>query len=230
MGKILPFFGIIGIVIIMYFVLSAGDGLEDQVRADYTEAQELVKKFGNSGEEIVFYLDPQPPVTEYTYVEKIIEKEVIDNVTGEITIVEEKELEKVPTSEVTVYSKDRQTGDIKVCKRGHQCDITGEITLIDPNTGLAIDPPYGFFLSVECDQPNDPLIHSCQAFDTRTQNILTFGDRSFKYTFTTDTRDDPLGFYVASIAVTSKFKITDPTTGLERPEVRESSLRIEVVE
>lgn len=230
MGKLIPILGIVAILATFYYFISTDSNFEASVKQDYTEARRLVNEFGNSGEEIVFYLDPKPPITEFTYVEKEVEKIVFNNATGETETVTVKEIEKVPTSEVSVYSKDRQTGNLKVCKRGHQCDITGEITLIDPVTGLAIDPPYGFLMIIECETSHDPYIQSCQSFSPRVVNDLTFGDKSFKYTFTTDSRKDPLGFYTAQISVTSKFKFTDPTTGLQRPEVRDGVLRVEVVE
>lgn len=229
MGKLFPIVGVIVLFGVLFWLVTANENLGSDIQADYTEAERLVREFGNSGEEIVFYLDPQPPTSEYTYVEKEVEKQVYNNATGKVETVTEIEFEKVPTSEVTVYSRDRQTGDTKVCKRGNQCDITGEMTLIDPITGLVIDPPYGYFLSIECIEARDPAITSCQSFSSRADNKLTYGDKSFKYSFTTNL-NDPIGTYSVQISVTSKFKVADPDTGLERPVVRDGFLDLELIE
>jgi len=238
MGKLLPILGIIGLVALFVYLLSGNfttsADLQQSIKSDFSEAssqaRRLVYEFGNAGEQIAFFQDPQAPVTEWTFVEQEVTKDIVNDITGEIETVTQTELVKVKTSEVEIYSQDRQTGDRKVCKRGHQCDITGEITLIDPNTSLVIDPPYGFLMIVECETSNDEFIHSCQPFNPRVVNQVTYGDRSFKYTFVTSKKDSPLGIYTATVQVTSKFMVTDPETGLQKPVVNTGVLRVELVE
>lgn len=194
---------------------------------DFTEAERLVREFGNSGEKIVFFVDPQPPITEFTYVNKEVEKEVYNYETGEIETITTLELEKVPTSEVAISSYDRQTANTKVCKRGNQCDINGEITLINPVTGLPVDPPYGFLMSIKCETSTDSVIN-CQNFTTRTENILTHDENVFSYTFTTN-QNDPTGIYLATVSITSKFKELNPETQLTEFIRRDGVLRVEIV-
>lgn len=236
MGKLLPILGIIGLLALLVYLLSGnvGVGLPQSIAIDQekinSEARKLIYEFGNAGENINFYLDPPPPLTEFTTIEQEVTKDVLNEATGVIETITTTELVEVPTSEIEVYSQDRQTGDRKVCKRGHQCDVTGEITLIDPNTLLPIDPPYGFLLVVECETSHDEFIHSCQPFSPRVVNEVTYGDRSFLYTFTTSPKDSPLGIYTVTVQVTSKFMITDPQTGLQKPQVNTGVLRVELVE
>lgn len=230
MGKLIPLLGIAVILGGFWYIADQEGSLDQTLTDDFTEAERLVREFGNSGEEIVFYIDPQPPLTEWTYVETevITQERFYNNETGKVETrdITTTEIEKVPTSEVSVTSYDRQTADTKVCKRGNQCDITGEITLIDPNTGLEIPPPYGFLMTIHCDSSTDPVLN-CGNFNPRVQNELTFADKSFKYTFTTSNKD-PTGFYQAKVSVASKFKVVDPTTGFESLVTRDGVLRVEV--
>lgn len=226
MGKIIPVLAIIVIIGGFYFVASSNDKLDQTLQEDFTAAKQLVHKFGNSGEEIIFYIDPQPPITEWSYNEIQVEERFYNNDTGKVETRTVTEIEKVPTSVVLVESYDRQTADTKVCKRGNQCDITGEITLIDPNTGLEIAPPYGFFIEIKCQTTSDPILN-CGNFSTRTFNDLTYADKSFKYTFTT-TQNDPTGDYRATVSVASKFKIVDPLTGFESVERRDGTISVKI--
>lgn len=228
MGKLFPLLGIMVIIGGFWFLADSQGSFEEKFQDDFTEAKRLVNEFGNSGEKIVFYIDPQAPIAEYTYVETEVETEVFNYDTGEIETVTTTEVEKVKTSEISVNSYDRQTANTKVCKRGNQCDITGEITLIDPTTGLEIQPPYGLLMQIVCETSHDPILQ-CSNFSARSQNILTFGDKSFLYTFTTNS-NDPLGTYSALVSITSKFTITDPETGNERPVTRDGVLKLEIVE
>lgn len=226
MGKLFPILGIIVILGGFMYVASENDALDRTLTEDFTEAKRLVNEFGNTGEEIVFYIDPQPPITEWVYVDVIQEERYYNNATGKVETREVVTQEQVPSSEVTVESYDRQTANTKVCKRGNQCDITGEITLIDPSTGLEIPPPYGFFMQISCQTTTDPVL-DCNNFTPRTKNDLTFADKSFKYTFTT-TPNDPTGFYTAQISVASKFKTVDPLTGYESLVRRDGQLQVEI--
>lgn len=227
MGKILPILGIFVIIGIFWFVAYDDSELDKTINRADSEAKKIIHEFGDTGEQIIFFGDPQAPLTEFIYVEKDVTKQVYNNSTKQYENVTTTELEKIPTSEVGITSLDLQRGDTKVCKRGNQCKITGEITLIDPNTKLEIAPPYGFFLQVSCESSNDPVMN-CNNFTPRIQNIITHADKSFDYTFTTD-RNDPTGFYTVLVSVASKYKSLNPETQLEEYVRRDGTLRLELI-
>lgn len=217
-----------------YLAYESESNIDQSIRRD---AKSFIAKFNDYGEQIEIYADPQPPRTEIVYEEKIVEVPVTDE-NGTITHYENKTetvaVEKEITSDVSVQVQDRQTQKYKYCIRGHQCDITGKITLIDPITKNVIDPPYTFSYIVRCLSTNDPHITSCQAWEDRSDTIITFGDRTFAVSFTTD-RDDPLGIYEAEISVTSKFTYPVDTNNdgifdSEKPENRVVVKELKLIE
>jgi len=133
------------------------------------------------------------------------------------------EIKKIPVSEISLEITSRQTGQKRIVFRGDQTDITGRIIMTDPNTGADLAPPYGFLMTIDCINSIEAVL-SCANFNQIVHNSLTFGDRTFKYTWATD-QNDPLGEYVAYVRVTSKWLDSS-----NRPIVREMSLPMELIE
>mgnify|MGYP001562561566 CR=1 FL=1 len=228
MGKAIAILGILIIAGLFWYVAYDSMNLQQATEKQFSEAKRLIHEFGDSGEEIQFFLDPQPPLTEFTYVENQVQKTVFNNNTGQYENVTATEIEKVPTSEITVNSYDIQSATTnKICKIGNQCKISGQITLIDPATGLEIPPPYGYFIQITCETSTHDVMN-CNNFDTRVENIMTYADKSFSYTFTTD-QNDPPGQYVVLVSVASKFTTTDPETGSQIKVRRDGILNLELV-
>ena len=86
MGKLIPIVGILVIIGGMVYLADSNESFDETFVEDFTEAKRLVNEFGNSGEEIVFYIDPQPPVTEFTYVETEVttQERFFNNATGQV--------------------------------------------------------------------------------------------------------------------------------------------------
>ena len=183
------------VAIIGGLVLLAYDNNPSVLDESHREARALIQTFGD--ESIAFDLEPQPPKTEFIYIE--VEKEVeVTNENGTITTQNQTTLEKVPTSEIYSEIADRQTGNIKIVKRGHQADITGTIILLDPVTQIQIPPPYSFHFTLDCASDNE----WCN-LDPIGVNEITDGQGKFKYTWTTTSKDS-LGSYVAFVRITSQ--------------------------
>ena len=192
--------GVIGLIALLAFVTQGGEKTGENV---YSEARRLIHEFP-TGDQIIFEGNIQEPITEFIYQEKqVTTTTTLDNGTQ----IEKTEtvIEKVPSSELQLSVQERQSGDYKVCRLGYQCDISGQITLIDPNTGKEIQPPYGFFLQIECINADHPVM-TCNNFDIIVVQERTQSDKSFKYTFTPSASKNPPGDYMATVVITSKFK------------------------
>src|SRR3990167_224549 len=199
--------GVAGIIVIIIVVTYAS-----QPSAKDFDFQANVKAIIHSfetGDQIIFDGIIDSPVTEFIYVEKqVTETVTLENGTQ---INQTKTiLEKVDTTKslVTVSAQDRQTGDTLVCRLGHQCDVTGKITLIDPTTNKEIQPPYGFLINIKCINANHPVM-TCNNFKEIVSTERTFPDSTFKYTFTTSQAINPPGDYLATVVITSKFKVNN---------------------
>src|SRR3990167_2741725 len=199
--------GVAGIIVIIIVVTYAS-----QPSAKDFDFQANVKAIIHSfdtGDLIIFDRIIESPVTEFIYVEKqVTETVTLEN--GTQINQTKTVLEKVDTTEslVTVSAQDRQTGDTLICRLGHQCDVTGKITLIDPTTNKEIQPPYGFFIQIECINADHQMMN-CNNFNTISVSERTFPDSTFKYTFTTNSAKNPPGDYLATVVITSKFKVNN---------------------
>ena len=173
------------------------------------KTKELIHSFIDTGDQIIFEGVIESPVTEFIYVEKqVTETVTLDN--GTQVNQTRTVIERVDTSEsiVSVSATDRQTGDALVCHLGHQCDVEGKIVLIDPLTNQQVQPPYGFLIQIECISTNHPVM-TCNNFKTISSTERTFPDSTFKYTFTTSQTTNPPGKYIATVVITSKYKVNN---------------------
>ncbi len=182
------------LVIIGGLVLLAYDNNPNVLDQSHKEARTLLATFGD--ESIAFDLEPQAPKTEFVYIEVEKEVEVVAD-DGTITTENQTSLEKVPTSEIYGEISDRQTGNTKIVKRGHQSDITGTIILLDPVTQTRIPPPYSYQLTLDCD-----FREWCNTNPIGI-NSNTDGEGKFKYTWTTTSKDS-LGEYKIFVRITSQ--------------------------
>jgi len=217
------YLAIVPIVLVSFgfFALQDEDELKDIQENIEAEAMKKIQTFGDSGEYVEWDLLPLPPKQEYIWqqTEVQVEKEV----DGKIILVNETITEKVLTaeSEILMELKDRQSGDTRVCKRGHQCDVTGKIILIDPISGLQLKPIM-FHYQIICRTSQDPVL-ICDNYTGLTDTILSYPDSTFKVSFTTN-QNDPTGMYELFVRATSKYKDAD-----DQPVQRESSLDIELI-
>jgi hypothetical protein len=147
---------------------------------DYqSEARQLITQFTKSGEYIGFDVDPNPPVTQYTYKQKELLRTVTlangTQINQTETVYEQVE---TPQTSISIGIQDRNLQQPKICKLGYQCDITGMINLIDPLTEKKIPPPY------------------------------PYSDGTFRYTWI-PTEKIGIGEFRATIYVTSKYTNQD---------------------
>ena len=199
---------LLGIVGILVAIILASIATQPSAKTTdfYKEAKTVIHNFA-TGDSIEFLGEIEAPVTEFIYQEKIITEQVtLENGTqvNQTTTV----VEKVPTSDLSLSVQERQSGDSLTCRLGYQCDIKGKITLINPNNGLEVDPPYGFLITIECITSNNPDV-GCNNFDTIQKNWRTDADKSFIYTFTTSKQFHPPGEYMATVVISSLFKNSD---------------------
>jgi hypothetical protein len=204
---------------LIFIAIDNDSAVRENIQQDYGEARQLLATFGQ--ESIAFDLEPQPPSTEFTYIQEIEEAEVIvvdeqGNETTEIQNVTT--TKKVLTSEIYAELKDRQTGQIKIVKQGHQADITGTIILIDPVTTGTISPPYSLHFTLDCNFRN-----GCTT-DPIGINTITDGEGKFKYTWSTSGRDT-IGEYHAFVRVSSQ-----TLDGHGNKQVLEHYLTLELIE
>ena len=165
------------------------------------EARQLITQFTKSGEYIGFDVDPLPPVTKYVYDSNNV---ITGKIQNDGTIVPVTEEEAKQLSNVDLNVQDRKLSQIKVCKKGYQCDITGSITLIDPMSGDKIPPPYFYSLTIDCDYRDFCALSPSISI----KPTLTFNDGTFKYTFVI-TEKIPIGQYQVTVYVTSYYTNED---------------------
>lgn len=176
-----------------YIAITNDEAVRSNIKADYSEARQLIATFRDG--DVAFDLEPQAPITEFVYIETTKEQVVISE-NGTETIQNVTKIERVESSEIFTEIRDRQTGQIKIVKRGHQSDITGIIVLRDPISGVTLKPPYTYHFTLECD-----FRDFCNTNPIGI-NEITDGSGKFLYSWTTDSTDT-LGFYQAFVRVTS---------------------------
>ena len=160
------------------------------------DVQQLITTFTKSGEYIGFDMDVAPPITKYVYdAQKNIAGKILDN--GTISPVTQEEVKELSTLNVNI--QDRKLNQIKICKMGYQCDITGTINLIDPHTGNRIPPPYAYLIMIGCDYRE-----FCAMNPSLGSNEATFPDGTFKYTWTVSEKVT-VGEYEVSVYVPSYY-------------------------
>ena len=188
-------FLLVGVLIAFVFVIM---NLPKAPEIPYDdEARQLITQFTKSGEYIGFDVDPLPPVTKYVYDSNNV---ITGRIQNDGTIVPVTEEEAKQLSSVDLSVQDRKLSQIKVCKKGYQCDITGSITLIDPVSGDRIPPPYFYSLTIDCDYRDFCALSPSMSV----KPTLTFNDGTFKYTFVV-TEKIPIGEYQVTVYVTSYY-------------------------
>jgi hypothetical protein len=190
---------LIVILVVFVFVISSLPG-KPKVPYD-DEARQLITQFTKSGEYIGFDVDPLPPVTKYVYdVNQQITGIVSAN--GTVTPVTEEEAKEL--SLLTLDVQDRELSQSKICKKGYQCDITGKIVLVDPETGDKLPPPHKYSLTIDCDYRDFCALSPSLSI----KPTLSFNDGTFKYTFVV-TEKIPTGEYHVTVFVTSFYTSND---------------------
>ena len=163
------------------------------------EARRLITQFGE-GEYIGFDVDPTPPVTKYIYgINNEVTAKILENGTAvPVTEEEKQEIKLLSSTELNV--QDRKLSQSKICKMGYQCDITGIISVIDPNTNQKIPPPYSYLITIDCDYRD-----FCSLTPSLSANERTYPDGTFKYTWVI-TEKVVIGEYRVTIDTPSQFK------------------------
>jgi len=228
--------GIIGLVVLMVYIAYETDFAEDTTIRK--EAEAFIFKYNDYGEQIEIFKDPTPPQSEDQYRYEEVAVIAVDEEGNTFKCDEDLKLKDcdgtklivgnlTKVSEIITEVQDRQTLKYKVCKLGHQCDIAGKITLINPITKAEIDPPYGFAYVIRCVESDAQNLkigrRTCDDFEDRTETIISFPDASFLISFTT-TGSNPPGIYEAIIKVNSHFTEITPDgreVQLERTAIQE---------
>jgi hypothetical protein len=111
-------------------------------------------------------------------------------------------IKEIKTSELTLTAEDRQTGVIKKCKVGNQCDITGKFVVVDIGTNEIVSPPYSVFLTIDCD-----ALDWCNLKAKGVQEV-TENDGTWKYSWTVAGNELPGNYDIYAKASVEKDGIT----------------------
>lgn len=94
-------------------------------------------------------------------------------------------IKEIKTSELSLTAKDRQTGIIKKCRIGNQCDITGTFVVVDTFKDEIIPGPYSVYLEIDCD-----ALEYCNMITKGIQET-TEDDGTWIYSWTIDSNEKP---------------------------------------
>jgi len=204
---------------VVYFDI---DTRETGLPKDLSQLPEQIRKITDTfetGTQVLWDLEPTPPTTETVKIEVEKTREVTSE-DGTVTEETYTEIEEIPSSEIYLYQQDRQTGQSKICVRGHQCDIIGQVSLISPITLEEVTPPHTVHFQISCE-----FQEFCNLLGGEiSRTLISDGEGNFKYTWTT-TYKDVIQDYHAFVRVTSQFEDVDGNRILD-----ESMLVVKLIE